>query len=166
MTVGTNREERSELEVWVSFGTIIDLMKSVRHGPSPFMDALATGQIKARALNPPPATGDLILDSADPSSTVWWQRYNHRELAHPDLEQEWTEWLRNSVEVQHAPALRTFNCPVLPDQLTKAVWKPHKLRTILRQLTEWRTEARESRGAPKRYDDKAYIRHAPLLLCD
>jgi hypothetical protein len=48
--------------------------------------------------------GDPILDAADPSSALWWQRYSARETGDFRSELRWTTWLRSCVQVQKKPA--------------------------------------------------------------
>lgn len=154
-------DEQHAAEEWRTYGSVIDSLARVPNGVTALLDALASGDIKARLVDPstsPPATGNPILDEADPTSTRWWQLYNTRRRALPDLEQEWTAWLRNCVEVQQAPALRMSNNPITREQLRKAVWEPLKIRTIRRQLKELRTGIREHRGRPKSYHDQDFIR--------
>ena len=153
--------EQPAAEEWVTYGGIIDTLVRVPNGVTALLDALASGDIKARLVDPPaspPTTGDPVLDKADPASPGWWQLYNARRRARPNLEQEWTGWFRNCVEVQQAPALQICNNPITRGHRTKAVWQPFTIRTILRQRKELRTGFRERRGRPKRYDDQAYIR--------
>ena len=81
--------EQPAVEEWRTYGSVIDSLAWVPNGVTALLDALASGGIKARLVDPPnpaPPAEHPIPDAADPSSKDFWRAFKNAQFGHPAVD--------------------------------------------------------------------------------